>query len=229
MQKTKVEKHFDKVAGDYDFYKKKNSFYYDNLKNLLKSLIPSNKNVLEIGCGTGDLLASLKAKMGVGYDISSEMIRLAKSKYKFNKNLKFTNNFSDIVAHKSLFINHNSFVFMSDVIEHLDHPGETFKKVSKVMGKDTKFIITMANPIWEPFLMLAEKMKLKMPEGEHYRIKYKELRIMLEKAGMKIARHGYELLIPVKIPLITSFANKYLEKYFKKLAFIEYFVVTKSQ
>lgn len=216
-----VSKHFDRVAKDYDYYKKKNSFYYDNLKKLLKSLIPSNKNVLEIGCGTGDLLTSLKPKTGVGYDISSEMIRIAKYKYKSKNNLSFT--------HYPLSIIHYSFdfVFMSDVIEHLDHPEETFKKVSKVMGNDTKFVITMANPIWEPFLMLAEKLKLKMPEGEHYRIKYKELRIMLEKTGMKIARHGYELLIPVKIPFITNFANKYLEKPLKKLAFIEFFVVTK--
>lgn len=227
MQKTIVEKHFDRVAKDYDYYKKKNSFYYDNLKKLLKGLIPSNKNVLEIGCGTGDLLNHLKPKYGYGFDISSEMISISKSKFLNSKNLTFSTKFpilkSSIVNLKSL-----DYIFMSDVIEHLDHPEETFKKVSKMMGKNTKFVITMANPIWEPFLMLAEKLKLKMPEGEHYRIKYKELRIMLEKTGMKIARHGYELLIPIKIPFITNFANKYLEKILKPLCFIEYLIIKKS-
>src|SRR5687767_9534749 len=90
MTKTVVEKHFDKIAGDYDFYKKNSSFYYDNLKKLLSSLIPKSKKVFEVGCGTGDLLDYLKPKFGYGFDISSEMIQRANSKYSLNKNLKFS-------------------------------------------------------------------------------------------------------------------------------------------
>ena len=221
MKNTIVEKHFNKIANDYDYYKKKNSFYYENLKKLLKSLIPINKNILEFGCGTGDILASLNPKKGVGYDISSEMINLAKEKHMDNKNLLFT--------HDSSFMIHNSYeyVFLSDVIEHLDDPRKEFIKLSKLMNRNTKLIITMANPIWEPFLMIAEKLRLKMPEGPHKRIKNHELRIVLKDLGMKVVKHDYKLLVPVRIPVITNFANKYLEKPFKKLAFIEYFVIQK--
>lgn len=232
MGKTKVEKHFDKVAGDYDYYKSKNSFYYDNLKKLLKSLIPANKNVLEIGCGTGDLLNHLRPKRGYGYDISSEMISIAKVKYRKARNLTFSTVFPLTINRQSfdfIFTSKDGkceYIFMSDVIEHLEKPEETFKKVSKVMEKNTKLVITMANPFWEPVLMLAEKLKLKMPEGPHNRISNYQLSIFIKKSGMKITKHDYKLLVPVKIPVITNFANKYLEKYFRKLAFIEYFVVT---
>jgi phosphoenolpyruvate synthase/pyruvate phosphate dikinase len=82
----------------------------------------------------------------------------------------------------------------------------------------------MANPVWEPVLMLAEKLGLKMPEGQHHRPKIKEYRLWIEETGMKITKHDYTLLVPVKIPLITNFANEYLEKYFKRFSFIEYFV-----
>ena len=228
MSKTKVEKHFDKVSKNYDFYKEKNSFYYDNLKKLLSKLIPKGSNVLEIGCGTGDLLASLNPKNGYGFDISKEMVKLAKSKYKSNKNLHFSDSFSEIVNHKSLFINHQSYIFMSDVIEHLEKPGKTFKEIYKLMNDKSKLVITMANPFWEPVLMLAEKMKLKMPEGPHKRVEFDDLRIMIEKAGMKIIKHDYKLLIPVRIPFVANFANRYLEKYLKRLAFIEYFVAVRT-
>lgn len=217
--KTIVEKHFDKIAKNYDYYKNKNSFYYENLKKLLISKISPNKKVFEIGCGTGDLLASLGPKVGYGMDISPEMIKIANGKYKDRKNLTFSTQWPNEVY---------DYIFMSDVIEHLEKPEETFNKISRLMGPKTLFINTMANPIWEPILMIAEKLGLKMPEGKHNRISYKELRIILEKAGLKIIKHDYKLLVPIKIPFITYFANMYLEKYFNRFAFIECFIAVKK-
>ena len=234
MSKTKVEKHFDKVSKNYDFYKEKNSFYYDNLKKLLSRLIPKGSNVLEIGCGTGDLLASLKPKVGYGMDISHEMISISKSKFLMSKNLTFSTEFPSIINHQPfdyIFTSKDGkyeYIFMSDVIEHLEKPGETFKQISKLMNNKSKLVITMANPIWETPLMIAEKLNLKMPEGPHKRIEFNDLRIMIQDSGMRITKHDYKLLVPVKIPLITKFANKYLEKPFRRLAFIEYFVVVKA-
>lgn len=218
-----VEKHFDAIAGNYDYYKNRNSFYYDNLKKLLGSLIPQGKIVFEIGCGTGDLLASLSPKVGYGMDISSEMIKNAKMKYVLNKNLHFFTN-------QQLSINNYQlpdFIFMSDVIEHLENPKGTFRKISKMMSKNTIFINTMANPFWEPVLILAEKLGLKMPEGKHRRISYENIKTDLKSAGLKIVRHDYKLLMPVNIPVVTKCANKYLEKLLKRYAFIEFFTAAK--
>jgi len=223
MKKTKVEKHFDKIAKDYDFYKKKNSFYYDNLKKLLKDLIPPDSSVLEFGCGTGDLLVYLSPKKGVGYDISSEMIKIADSKHRLQKNIQFT--YQPLTLNNQLFL--FDYIFMSDVIEHLQNPEQDFKNLSKLMDNKTKLIITMANPIWEPFLMMAEKFRLKMPEGPHNRMAFNDLRLMINDLGMRIIKHDYKLLVPVKIPIITNIINKILEAPLKKLAFIEYFVITK--
>lgn len=222
MKRSSVEKHFDTVAGTYDAGKEKYSFYYSNLKKLLGNIISKNSKVLEIGCGTGDLLASLTPKYGVGYDISSKMVALARKKYGRNKKLHFTHQLSSISSQSF------DFVFMSDVIEHLENPEEMFKKIHGLMNKKTKFINTMANPIWEPLLMFWEKMGWKMKEGKHRRIKERELRLLYKNAGMKVVSHNYKLLFPINIPLVTSFVNKYLEKYFKKYAFIEIFISTKK-
>lgn len=216
MRKSdQVGAHFDKIANSYDSYKENNQYYYDNLKKLLESLIHSKSNIFEVGCGTGDLIASLEPDYGVGFDISNKMIAIAKRKH---RDIHFSTHWP-----KQKF----DYIFMSDVIEHLENPNEIFRKISKLMNYNSIFICTMANPILEPILMMAEKMKLKMPEGPHKRIKYKDLRPMIEDSGMKIREHNFILLIPVKIPFITNFANKYLEKFFRKYAFIEYFTATK--
>lgn len=214
-----IKKHFDKVAMNYDAGKNKYSYYYDNLKKLLGSIIFKNSKVCEIGCGTGDLLSYLKPKVGYGMDISSQMISKAKTKYKSKKNLTFSTRWPK---------NKFDYIYMSDVIEHLDNPQDTFYKISKLMDKNSIFVNTMANPIWESLLMVWEKMGWKMKEGPHTRISNDELRIMIGKAGLKMTKHDCKLLIPIYIPFVTNFINNYLEKPFKKFAFIEYFVAKKD-
>lgn len=228
MKKTTVEKHFDKVAGGYDSGKDKYSFYYQNLKKLLSSLIKKDSIVFEIGCGTGDLISYLKPKVGWGMDISSQMIKKAKTKHRLEKNLIFSTSWpkkKDIFASRD---GRSEYIFMSDVIEHLENPKETFLKVSRLMKKDTRFVITMANPIWEPMLLIWEWLGWKMPEGKHKRLWKSEIENILREAGLKIEKHDYKLLIPVEIPVITKLLNTYLEKILKRFAFIEYFVVTKE-
>lgn len=219
MKKNTVERHFDKVAKSYDPGKTKYSYYYENLKILLGSLIPKEQKVLEVGCGTGDLLVSLNPKYGYGMDISPQMINIATVKYGEEKSLKF----STILPSDNF-----EYIFMSDVIEHLEKPLDTFNQIAKLMDKNSKFVITMANPIWEPLLLIWERLGWKMKEGPHKRIRYKDIMILSEKAEMKVVKHDYKLLLPIKIPFITEFANKYLEKVFKKLCFIEYFSIIKS-
>jgi len=221
MKSSSVQKHFDKVAKGYDSGKQKYSFYYENLKKLLGSIIPPNSKVCEIGCGTGDLLSSLKPKFGYGMDVSGEMIKRAKKKHKLKKNLKFS------TIWPSSNSKHFDYIFMSDVVEHLDDPQGTFQMISRLMDKNSIFVNTMANPIWEPILMFWESRGWKMKEGPHKRIRYIDIKILSKKVGLKIVKHDYKLLIPIKIPLITNFANNYLERFLKPLAFIEYFVAIK--
>lgn len=217
---SKVEKHFDEISSEYDSYKIRNSYYYDNLKKLLAKLIPSNQKVCEIGCGTGDLLASLYPLKGVGYDISKEMIRLAKIKHKNKTNLIFTN----IYPRKKF-----EYIFLSDVIEHIDKINLELKNIRKIVGLESKLIITMANPIWEPILVIAEKLKMKMPEGPHHRISSKKLLELFQNNGFKLLEHNYFLPIPVKIPLISYFANNYLKNILRRYSFIEFFVFKKLE
>ena len=44
-------------------------------------LVPPDLRVLDLGCGTGDLLATLRPSKGVGVDFSERMINIASSKY----------------------------------------------------------------------------------------------------------------------------------------------------
>ncbi len=62
--KTKSEKraHFDAIAPQREAWRRKNAYYYRFLDELLAFLVPRGASVLELGCGTGDLLAGLRGE-----------------------------------------------------------------------------------------------------------------------------------------------------------------------
>src|SRR4029079_16991390 len=76
----------DLQAPDRDRWIRRNSFYYDEDYRYMRFLIPEGSRVLDLGCGTGRLLAALKPSRGVGVDFSSRVIDIACEKY---PNLEF--------------------------------------------------------------------------------------------------------------------------------------------
>src|SRR6266436_176562 len=57
------------------------AFFHEEDLRYLKFLIPQGARVLELGCGTGDLLAALAPSFGVGVDFSEHMIAEARRAY----------------------------------------------------------------------------------------------------------------------------------------------------
>src|ERR1043166_891862 len=54
--------------------------YHRLLRNYYGFLVPPGQRVLELGCGLGDLLASLKASRAVGVDCGPRIIELARER-----------------------------------------------------------------------------------------------------------------------------------------------------
>ncbi|HEY3057879.1 MAG TPA: class I SAM-dependent methyltransferase, partial [Chloroflexota bacterium] len=68
--------HWDRVAQA-DQRTSLSGAYHQRLAQVYQSLIPRGQRVLELGCGAGDLLASLRPSLGVGIDFSGEMLHHA--------------------------------------------------------------------------------------------------------------------------------------------------------
>ena len=60
---------------------RRNSGYHELVENVYRFHVPAGESVLEIGCGTGDLLAALRPSRGVGVDLSHAMVDSAARRY----------------------------------------------------------------------------------------------------------------------------------------------------
>lgn len=76
-----LENYYDKLAGSRDRYIKRYSYYHSLLHKYYRYYIPKGKRVLEVGCGTGELLNALSPSFGVGVDLSQEMVNICKQKF----------------------------------------------------------------------------------------------------------------------------------------------------
>src|SRR4051812_15581510 len=72
---------FDRYAAVEAGWRRRNRTYSRLLESIHRFLIPEQSSVVEIGCGSGDLLAAVRPARGLGMDLSPEMIALARSRH----------------------------------------------------------------------------------------------------------------------------------------------------
>ena len=76
-----IARYFDALAPERDGWIRRNAYFYEEDVKYMRFLIPENSSVLEIGCGTGQLLAALKPSRGVGVDLSLAMVEQARKNH----------------------------------------------------------------------------------------------------------------------------------------------------
>jgi len=218
MLLTKAEKieFFDSVAKDRDKWRKKGFYYHEELEKYLRFLVPAGSSVLEIGCGIGDTLAALNPSRGLGIDLSPQMISIAKEKFPY---LQFEIGDLENLQTEEKF----DYVVVDSTIGSVDDIQLALKELHKVCKPATRIIIVYYNYVWEPALKLAEAIGLRTRHLLQHWLSLDDISNLLYLNNFEVVKKGYRCLMPVHIPFISSFLNKFLAKmpFFWKLSLAE--------
>jgi ubiquinone/menaquinone biosynthesis C-methylase UbiE len=191
-----VEEHFDQVATDYDRWKDKAHYYYENLKKTVSAVVPPGASVLDVGCGTGDVLAYLRPSRGVGIDISAAMVDRATAKH---PGLRFA--VHDITQGPPSEERFDHVVAL-DLMEHVPDPDAAMRSMAAMIAPGGQVVVVTANPRWAPLLHTAERLHLKMPEGEHTWRTKDDLEGSGRAAGLELAAFERSFVVPKAVPLL---------------------------
>jgi ubiquinone/menaquinone biosynthesis C-methylase UbiE len=198
-----IARYFDRQAPERDRWKRENRFYHEYIENLCRFHIHPGSTVLEIGSGTGDLLNALVPSRGVGIDISPRMVAIASRKY---PHLTFqVGNAEDLPLTEKF-----DYVVLSDVIGYFPDVQKAFTELRKVTHPRTRVIITYYNYFWEPILRWGEQFGKKMPQPEQNWLSQPDIENLLALADYECIRREYKLLLPKRIPLLSTLCNKVL-------------------
>jgi SAM-dependent methyltransferase len=219
-RKERLRRCFDEAAPTRDAWKARFPTYHREIERLCRSLIPAGTSVLEVGCGTGDLLHALGAKRGVGLDISPRMVEAARSKY---PDLEFHVGDVEMTDWHEQF----DYIVLSDVVGHLEDIWTAFRRLRSACHPGTRVIVTYYSYLWEPVIRAAERLRLKMPQALQNWVPPQDLVNLALVSGFEPLKQGHWLLCPVGIPLLAPLANRLLAQLpgLRRLDLVHYLVM----
>ncbi len=192
---------FDRFAAERARWKERNRYYYAEIERLARETIPPGARVLELGCGTGDLLAAVQPSLGVGVDISEGMVRAAGERY---GTLLFVRGDAHAVPLGVTF----DYVILSDLLGHVEDIQALLGALHAVCTPQTKILITYWNFAWHGVMSLAERLGLKMPEAQLNWLGMADVDNLLALTDLATLDRGASLLLPKGVPLLAPLLNR---------------------
>jgi len=203
-QQTRMA-HWDKIAIKRDNWQGMGRWYHQRLAEIYKFLVSPNQRILEIGCGTGNLISQLHPSHGVGIDFSSEMIERAK---KQNPKIEYY----QLDAHDlSSLAGEFDVIILSDTINDLWDVQRVLEQIKKFCKPNTRIILNFYSHLWQFPLAIAQSLNLASPLMSQNWLTREDVENLLRLAGFETISSMREVLFP--LPL-GGFANRYLVKLF---------------
>jgi ubiquinone/menaquinone biosynthesis C-methylase UbiE len=205
--KKQVWEHFDEFASRLDRWRQRNLYYYQDLEELHQFLIPANAKVLDIGCGTGDLLAATKPEIGVGIDLSEKVVAIAQQKY---PDLQFYSLDVEKITPEQIGIQHFDYIILSGVMGYLSDIQTVLEKLQVFCSPHTRIILSFHNYLWEPLLWFAEKIGQRRPQPLQNWLAVPDILNFLEITGYIPVKQSKRFLFPKNIPILSKLINQFI-------------------
>ncbi|MEY4582150.1 MAG: hypothetical protein RL701_6853 [Pseudomonadota bacterium] len=214
----------DRIADDVSASIDRRQYYPRQVQRLVRNLVTPGGRALEIGCGLGDLLASLDVDTAVGIDISPRMIEQARLRHP-TLDLRVID-----ASRGELPDGPFDFVIISDAVGLLDDIQTVLERVRPLLAPRGRLVVTYYNFAWEPILRTLEALGLKTSWPDQNWLSMTDIENLLYLSGYEVVRRGTDVLVPAAVPLASTLANRVLAKLpvVRELALVDYFVARSS-
>ena len=207
QRKRALFDHAEASGGEQYQGGKFNDSYRENDLRFMGFLIPPGKRVLELGCGRGDLLASLRPAHGVGIDFSPRTVARART---LHPELQFVLGDAEDPATLDGIEGPFDYVVISDTIGMFEDIDGTLRTVRNLCAPSTRIVISYYSHLWEPILKLAELMGWKSRQSQINYIATVDFLNLMDLADFEVVRHEQRQLIPIRLFGLAGFVNRFI-------------------
>ena len=198
-----VARFFDAFSADEGTWRARNRTYHRLIERLHRFFVQPGARVLELGSGSGDLLAALEPSRGVGVDVSAGMTELARSRH---PKLEFVNDAAeDFVADETF-----DYVVLSDLLPFAYDIQAILANVAAMTHPRSRVVVHSYSQLWRPVIRIAELLGLKKRKPIHNWVTPDDMRNLLDLAGFDVVTSSRRILLPKKVPLLSALLNGFL-------------------
>ncbi|HEX3629485.1 MAG TPA: glycosyltransferase [Candidatus Dormibacteraeota bacterium] len=198
--KREIREHYDRLASRRDHWYRRNRRYHDYIERSLTRLLPAGQAVLELGCGTGNLLGALRPQTGYGIDLSPAMVEIARRKY---PTFRFdVQDAEQLEGGPKLDI-----VVASDLVGELLDITAMLERVQAVSRAETRLVLTFHNPALEGLLRVGQRAALTMPPARQNWIGPNDVLDLLALSDFETEHVQTGLLLSALLPGLEATAD----------------------
>ena len=206
-RKTRVLELAQRLAPERNRWIERNAFFYEQDEKYMRFLVPEGLRVLDLGCGTGRMLAALKPARGVGVDISSNMIEIARRDF---PDLEFVVGDIEDSAVVSSLTGPFDVIVLSDTIGTLEDCQATFERLHGLCTPDTRLVVAYYSRLWEPVLRVGELIGQKMPILQQNWLSTGDIANLLRLADFDVIKREWRQLLPKRLLGLGTLVNSYI-------------------
>lgn len=181
------------------------SYYRRRLAEIYALSVPPGMRILELGCGTGDLLAHLRPSFGHGVDLSPRLVETARAAH---PQLHFEMGDAGQIEIEGEF----DFIICSDLMNDVWDVQTILEKLNKNCHRGTRILLNCYSRLWEGPRRIAEMLGIAKPQLTQNWLTAEDIADLLALSDFEVIRHSPEILCPVRVPLIDRLCNRYLVK-----------------
>ena len=197
---------FDAFAATSDRWRAKNRGYHELVENVYRFHVPPGFSVLEIGCGTGDLLSALRPSTGVGVDLSPSMIDEAARRH---PDLRFVQTSGEQLELDETF----DAIVLSDLVPYVHDLVALFDRVRAHSAPNTRVIINSYSRAWRPIIRAAELAGAKPRKPIRNWVAAPDVRNLLDITGFETITETRRIMVPKHVPGVSLVANGLLASF----------------
>lgn len=202
---TDLARHFDWVSENDSRARSVQAGFHAQIAEQLRALIPAGSRVLEVGCGRGTLLRALRPERGVGVDFSEKM--LAQARVADASGLcEYRQEEACEVGGGEVF----DYVVLDYLVGYLPDVQACLERLRGVAEPRTRLCVTSVNVLWTPVLKVAQWFGAVTRQPASNWLSTTDLVNLLELSGWEVVHRSTEQMLPLRVPLVSAFFNRFL-------------------
>jgi SAM-dependent methyltransferase len=207
LRKRQLMEEIEANLDEQERWRKFNAAYHEDDLKFMRFLIPPGKRVLELGCGTGDLLAALEPSYGVGIDFAAKILGRAKERH---PGLNFVLGDAEDPATLAAIEGPFDYIVIADTIGMFEDIDGTLALVHHLCAPSTRIIISYYSHLWEPILKLAEAVGLRRKQPKINYIATTDFLNLMDLADLEVISGEQRQLLPQRWLGLGPFINRFI-------------------